>query len=145
MKDFFAGIQLILLRRHSSAGRRLKFEITGGAKALISEENTIFFTDEMKLELTLVMQELCTNCLKHGKGITQCRFSFENGSLTISLTNDVSHKKNSFTNTTQTGSKTLHYRIARLNGTFSEICTENRFTIKLVIPVKSSHHSLTKE
>lgn len=63
-KDFVGGLRMILLRRYVRAGRVLRFNAPESVRAALRLPDN----DGKKAELFSIMQELCTNDLKYGRG-----------------------------------------------------------------------------
>lgn len=134
--DFFQGLNLILLRRYTAAARALNFRVDNAAAAALDREsikNT--FTDDLKLEYTLLVQEVCTNNLKYGDGEAGWRFSFSEPYLTCIVESLNGHKVSENENSSGRGSRTITERLEKLSGSYDEEKTENKFRLIFSIRV----------
>jgi two-component system sensor histidine kinase ChiS len=74
-EDFFEGLNLILLRRYSSAGRRLRFEAACDSALLDFEDHPQATGESVRAALYAVTEEIGTNDLKYGVGTAHWVFS----------------------------------------------------------------------
>ncbi len=133
-EDFFAGIQLILLRRYTDAGYELNFTVKESARVLLESEEVShrFFADK-KLELTLVLQEICTNTLKYGKKEARWLFNAEAGQLVIQVVNSMENTKPK--NSGELGTKTVAQRLRNLNATITTDSMGKEYVVEIKVPL----------
>lgn len=120
MKDFVSGINLILLRRYQLAGRKVDIKISPATReSSLQLEKSNALSEETKVELCMVVQELCNNNLKYGHKTATWEIDIRGRKLQISLESPTRTR----TKKTGLGHDTLRSRINKIQGDFSERLT----------------------
>jgi len=128
MKDFISGINLILLRRYQMAGRKVDIQISGESRDRGRElEERGLLDYENKMELCLIVQELCSNTLKHGKGRTEWHITAEKRSLALRVSNAAGKRQARRGH----GATTLRERASRIGAQFEEGLSGGDYTAEL--------------
>lgn len=129
--DFISGINLILLRRYQMAKRPVEIRISNQTR----EEGTNIerkglLTNEVKLELCMMLQELCNNNLKYGALSPVWQIEMNATRLEISLTG----KSRGMKTNAGKGTETLRRRADKINASFEELSEAGGY--KAMIGVK---------
>ncbi|AFM12214.1 hypothetical protein Turpa_1566 [Turneriella parva DSM 21527] len=131
MDDFISGINLILLRRYQMAKRPVDIRISNKTREEGANiERRALLTNEVKLELCMMLQELCNNNLKYGAGSAVWQIEMNAAGLEISLTGKSKARKNH----SGKGAETLRRRAEKTGATFEETSVSNSY--KAAIRVK---------
>jgi len=130
MDDFISGINLILLRRYQMAKRPVEIRISNETReAGTNIERRGKLTNEVKLELCMMLQELCNNNLKYGAMSPLWQIEMNATRLEISLTGK-SRRKNTHAGK---GTETLRRRAEKINATFDEGSAAGSYTATIRI------------
>ncbi|TGL93100.1 response regulator [Leptospira barantonii] len=126
-ENFITGVNLVLLRRYSDAGREIDFQ---SEEALIQlfeshrDENAL-------MEFFGIINEVTTNDLKYGKGISNWKFSLINHEILMDMKSESDYTLSN--NRTGRGTENLIQRTAKLEGKMEISLLENVYSIRLKI------------
>ncbi|PJZ58452.1 ATP-binding protein [Leptospira barantonii] len=126
-ENFITGVNLVLLRRYSDAGREIDFQ---SEEALIQlfeshrDENAL-------MEFFGIINEVTTNDLKYGKGISNWKFSLINHEILMEMKSESDYTLSN--NRTGRGTENLIQRTAKLEGKMEISLLENVYSIRLKI------------
>ena len=128
-RDFFSGLQFVLMRRYGNAGRRVAFESDDQIGAALSfPEN-----DRVLSALFSVITEVVTNDLKYGSGMAEWSIALVHEELKINLCApsgfSIANHGTGF------GTGNIVSRIAGLGGLVTSELHGGRFRIEIRIPV----------
>lgn len=126
-ENFLTGVNLVLLRRYSDAGREIDFQ---------SEEDLIQLFESHRDENALmeffgIINEVTTNDLKYGKGISNWKFSLINHEILMDMKSESDYSLSD--NRTGRGTENLIQRAAKLEGKMEISLLENVYSIRLKI------------
>ncbi len=130
MKDFISGINLILLRRYQMVKREVNIQITSASRdcgrwlegrGLLNEQN--------KLELCMIVQELCNNSLKHGKGSAVWNIEAEPQKLAIRFQGRTVKKASKL----GLGQETLRERAHKIEAEYAAQLKNGAYSAELVL------------
>lgn len=125
MDDFISGINLILLRRYQMAKRPVDIRISNKTREEGSNiERKGLLTNEVKLELCMMLQELCNNNLKYGASSPVWQIEMNATGLKISLTGKSKARKNN----SGKGYETLRSRADKIGAVFEETSAAGHYT-----------------
>ncbi|MCB1303064.1 MAG: response regulator [Leptospiraceae bacterium] len=122
--DFFVGMQTVLLRRYSRAGRKIRTRAP--------TEPWTAPPEWTRTDLFHIMNEITTNDLRYGHGTSNWSFRYSAKSLSVRMTaatNYSLHKQG-----TGMGTGSIRNRIAKIGGTM-RMNLRNRFSIFIHIPL----------
>ena len=125
-RDFIHGLNLILLRRYTNAGRTLAFEY--GRKEddyLNLQENAA-----LRRELFAVLSEVVTNDLKYGEKGSRCTIRLREGALEVNFQSGSNYEKQD----TGLGSMSIERRIAGLGGQVRTQHDSGNYLLHIIIP-----------
>ncbi|EQA43373.1 GHKL domain protein [Leptospira broomii serovar Hurstbridge str. 5399] len=127
-ENFFSGINLILLRRYSDAGRDLDFQCDEGLiKNFVIKPN-----ENSLMELYGIVNEIANNDLKYGIGISRWNFESKNREIVMDMRSEsLYHLKE---HGTGRGTENLIQRSAKLEGRMKMILSDSGYQITLQIP-----------
>ncbi|PJZ28497.1 hybrid sensor histidine kinase/response regulator [Leptospira kmetyi] len=126
-ENFITGVNLVLLRRYSDAGREIDFQ---------NEEELIQLFESHRDENALmeffgIINEVATNDLKYGKGISSWKFSLINHEILMEMNSESDYALSN--NRTGRGTENLIQRSAKLEGKMEISLLENVYSIRLKI------------
>ncbi len=128
-ENFITGINLVLLRRYSNAERDLEFQC--------QEELMQFFgtgkNENSVVELYSIVNEITSNDLKYGKGVSKWNFAMENDEIIMDMRVESVYHLNK--HRTGRGTENLIYRISGLGGKVEMGLLKNEYRIKLRVPL----------
>ncbi|MCB1145445.1 MAG: hypothetical protein KDK38_01480 [Leptospiraceae bacterium] len=139
MQDLVSGLRLILLRRYQDAGKKVKIELAPGISDKLKDLDESFLIDDLlKINIIMIIQELCTNNLKYETETSNWKFSIENGVLQFS----VQTNRKSLDSTTRGavksyGQNNVLKRISEISGTINLISDNGLNFIELRVPLIS--------
>lgn len=87
-EEILTGLQMNLLRRYSDAGREVEFAVAPELDSMRDSLNSRI-DPEARLNLFLLVQEICTNDLKYGRGESQWSISALPGGVALSQSNQI--------------------------------------------------------
>ena len=117
MKDFISGINLILLRRYQMAKRPVEIRISNETREQgLNIESKALLSNEVKIELCMILQELCNNNLKYGTRAPVWTITVDSERLEIRLKGRSRTKQKQFGR----GHETLRRRADTISAFFSE-------------------------
>ncbi|RHX78181.1 ATP-binding protein [Leptospira yasudae] len=126
-ENFITGVNLVLLRRYSDAGREIDFRSDEDLLRLFESHR-----DESGLmEFFGIINEVTNNDLKYGKGISTWTFSLENHEIRMDMRSESDYKLSN--ERSGRGTENLIQRIAKLEGKLEMALLENVYSIKLRI------------
>ena len=125
--NFAKGLNLVLLRRYSSAGRTLVF------KADVSSENWLngITSEDFRNHLYSVCSEIATNDLKYGEGRSEWDFSFSANKLHLIML--AGSRYTLAQNGTGRGTGNIQHRVSLLKGNCSCQMKDKMFRIEITI------------
>ncbi len=126
-ENTFTGIQIILLRRYTGAGRTMRFIFPEGRKYSINSEYTAAHIHAM-------ITETVNNDLKYGSGESEWHIYHEDDHIAFRLETVTTYR---VSERTGRGTGILHMRISEIGGTVSMAAQEGVFRQILRIPL---HH-----
>ncbi|TGM56593.1 ATP-binding protein [Leptospira adleri] len=126
-ENFITGVNLVLLRRYSDAGREIDFQC---------EDELLEIFDSHKDEASLmeffgIINEVTNNDLKYGKGISNWSFYFQNNEIRMNMNSESSYKLTN--NRSGRGTENLIERIVKLEGRMEMSLLQNVYSIDLRI------------
>ncbi|TGN18755.1 hybrid sensor histidine kinase/response regulator [Leptospira idonii] len=124
-ENFIKGINLVLLRRYSGAERDLDFQ---------TDEKLVQFFDSNRnensmIELYSIVNEITSNDLKYGKGISRWNFLLDNSNIVMDMKSGSDYKLQK--HRTGRGTENIVYRTAKLGGKTELLLEENIYHINL--------------
>jgi signal transduction histidine kinase len=134
MKDLVSGLNLILLRRYQMTRKPVEITITNETRdnsRRIEELGRL--SHETKLELCLMVQELCNNNLKYGVGTANWRIQVAPKEITITL--DANTRANRKKSANGLGNSTISDRAERIQANFTAVEAGRSFNAALKLTV----------
>ncbi|MES0489702.1 MAG: ATP-binding protein [Leptospirales bacterium] len=131
-KNFFSGLQQILLRRYVKTGRGMKFNVNHKLFEKIMDEQY----GNIRNDLFSIVTEIATNDLKYGKDITNWNFLDKQDSLFLTIKTKSNY--NLVKNGTGLGTSTIMQQIAALHGNLQLNYEQGEFIINISIPWNQS-------
>ncbi|EPG75291.1 GHKL domain protein [Leptospira fainei serovar Hurstbridge str. BUT 6] len=128
-ENFFSGINLILLRRYSDAGRDLDFRCD---EDLIKNFSTKPNENNL-MELYGIVNEIANNDLKYGIGISEWSFTSKNHEIVMDMrSKSLYHLRE---HGTGRGTENLIQRSAKLEGRMEMALSDSGYQITLQVPL----------
>ncbi|MBM9578555.1 response regulator [Leptospira sp. 201903070] len=126
-ENFITGINLVLLRRYSDAGREIDFQC---------EDELLKIFDSYKDEASLmeffgIINEVTNNDLKYGKGISIWNFSMKDKEIRMNMSSGSDYKLAN--NRSGRGTENLIERIVKLDGRMEMSLLQDVYSIGLQI------------
>jgi signal transduction histidine kinase len=134
MKDLVSGLNLILLRRYQMTRKPVEITITNETRdnsRRIEELGRL--SHETKLELCLMVQELCNNNLKYGVGTANWRIQVAPKEITITL--DANTRANRKKSANGLGNSAISDRAERIQANFTAVEAGRSFNAALKLTV----------
>ncbi|WP_232371710.1 ATP-binding protein [Leptospira ainazelensis] len=126
-ENFITGVNLVLLRRYSDAGREIDFQCEDELLAVFDSHK-----DEASLmEFFGIINEVTNNDLKYGKGISNWNFSLKDKEILMNMSSASGYKLAN--NRSGRGTENLIERIAKLEGKMEMALLQNIYSIGLRI------------
>ncbi|PNV73339.1 ATP-binding response regulator [Leptospira inadai] len=127
-ENFFSGINLILLRRYSNAGRDLDFQCDED----LIKNSMIKANENNVMELYGIVNEIANNDLKYGVGTSKWNFWSKNREIMMDMRSaSLYHLKE---HGTGRGTENLIQRSAKLDGRIEMTLSDTGYRITLQIP-----------
>jgi len=130
-KEYFLGLQLMLLRRYSNAKRELEFRVDEKLKEVLQNQE---FT-KIRMTLFAVIQEVVNNDLKYGNGKSNWSIGFsEKSKNSLSLNIETNTNYTGYRFSSGHGEINIKNRIKSFHGILSININNNNFN--LIITMK---------
>ncbi|MCB1165231.1 MAG: response regulator [Leptospiraceae bacterium] len=128
-RDFFLGLQLVMVRRFHGAGRKIRFAMSGGLDDWLNKQSH----REFNYQLYSICTEVANNDLKYGHGEARWSFRIENERLLFEVRTGSSYNLQQAGTGSGTGS--IQNRTAQLGGTCHMELEESWFKLRISIPI----------
>ncbi|WP_245667216.1 ATP-binding protein [Leptospira tipperaryensis] len=126
-ENFITGVNLVLLRRYSDAGREIDFQCEDELLEIFESHK-----DEASLmEFFGIINEVTNNDLKYGKGISIWNFSLKDKEIRMDMRSESGYKLTN--NRSGRGTENLIERIVKLDGKMEMALLQNVYSIALQI------------
>ncbi|RHX90783.1 ATP-binding protein [Leptospira stimsonii] len=132
-ENFITGVNLVLLRRYSDAGREIEFQYNDELLEIFDS-----YKDEASLmEFFGIINEVTNNDLKYGKGVSNWNFSLKDKEIRMRMSSESAYK---LTNgRSGRGTENLIERIVKLDGRMEMALLQNIYSIDLKIEANRFH------
>jgi len=127
-EDFLGNLHAIILRRYVNAERRVTFDYCEEVNKILTSGNLFYIQNN----LYLVIQEIVTNDLKYGTGLSAWKISRHKGDIRISLNSRTKALKKQ--DGAGFGKWSVRNKLLKINGKINQRTINGEFRTILTLP-----------
>ena len=125
-QEFISGLQMVLLRRYQGAARLVRSIIDPS----VEDCRCLHVDSRTREELHAVVQEMVSNDLKYGNGLSVWKFSCEGGNVCLDLEAQSTYDGR----LPGSGTRTIRNRAASLGGSVDARLASGSYRCRIAIP-----------